>query len=194
MDILVDGRFESFNNLYDNIKTFIEKQLQEAKKGKEIGDMTDEEIDLLGDEFDVYNSKINYIKKLDDENRLEHIKMILEISNIEELNEKDKVKTILSYATLTHIFRGYDIYSFEELLILSSALKEALPDAYSYHLEVLCDFRLIDQIMSKGTNLIDKINLAEEIIKLQKSKPYEKPNRLIDKSVLLLNSISNFSK
>lgn len=196
MDKLLEDDFTSFDKLHDIIKDSIDLEKDRDVKRVDIAELSFEDIDILGNEYKLYYSKLKYIKLLADdvENRSLHIENILNIDNFDFISSKEKMRNILSYAVLAITLEDIKDFSEDELILLYVSLNQVKASEYKYYLDFLMRKEVLTSIINVRENLAKRNILVKDIIKEVDKKPFYPSDRLIDIAFNVIQSSREMSK
>ena len=196
MNRLLESEFSSFEELHNIIKDFIDKQKKEDILIMESDYYTEDDVDELANEYDIYYDKLKYIKTLEDDkkNANEHLEMFFQIDNLNYLSRKEKMKNIFSYIVLVQKLESFDKYTFDQLLLLSTSLNLTAADEYEYYLYIFKNKNVLDSIMLVEEGLFRRNILAKNIIKEIDENKYAKDEQLIDIALNVIRDSRELSK
>ena len=138
------------------------------KENYELEDM-EEEFEYLEEDYNLYNEKLEFINKLNQNNH--HI--LLKIDLLDNISEKQKILMMLSYGVLVDYFKKINERTDEEIFMLSACSSNLDLEDYTYYIGILSDKNVSNLIVAKSTDLCEQVKIARNVMDSQDEFPYD---------------------
>lgn len=166
------------NNIYEQLKKTLRQAFQQENMHITSTNLESINKDLLylKDEYNVYFEKLEDIKKIKEENINDYIKNVQYFEGKQDIKQKDKIITILSYGSILAIDSNINKKSQEEIYTISYTTRVIDKNNLVDYIPIIINDKIIQIIMEKNTiqerdNIvfeitqhIDQTNITEEIL------------------------------
>ena len=197
---LIDWGNLNEKSLYEQLKERIniQKELDKSYLKEDFGpDEIEEQTSILEENYDIYNQKLEFIKKineLDNEKKGICIRNLVEI-DCSKLNSKRRFRMMLSYSVLADYYKKINERTLEELFMLSACTMEFDLDEYDDYMKILSDKTVAESIVNKTSDLEEQIYLAYAVMEAHDKLPDkcagpDNYDELVDNAI---NAINNYS-
>lgn len=199
MELNLDQIIEK--DIYEEIKKKLELfekiDIAEVNKNCDSEDIEEESMKIV-DEYDFYQEKSEIIlslKELDNDKKKETIEMIFKIKSSNNLTEKQKVKTMISYSALVDNFKKINEKTEEEIFMLSASSSTMDLEDYPFFMAIMSDEKVPKSIISKTIDFGTQIQIAFHAIDSLYKVPYDyisadNYDELVNYAINIINNYS----